>query len=897
MTGVSAGSEPVGRRHPDLRLVPAVSAAWAAAWWGTAAGAPGRNGLAGAAPAVACLVALGLAAVGLVMSRGVPRRADSRGGGRFGAAPVLVLSVMAAVLATCAVACATRYHAPLPRWAADRAVVEVRAQVTDDPRQVTGGPPGRPPEVAVRIAAHQLAGRGISVRVGAPLLLLGSGAWQAVSAGQTVIAVGRLRAADPGDDVVALLTAQGGPRAVSRGSWPWRLADRLRGGLRRACAGLPTDAGGLLPSLVVGDTSALPDRLRSDLQAAGLTHITAVSGANVAISAGAALWVSSALGAGRRLRLVLTAVVLAGFVVVARPQPSVLRAAAMGGVGLLGLAGARQSRGLPLLAGSGVLLLAIDPWLARSTGFALSCLATAGLLLLAPLWTGSLSRRLPRVLAAGVAVPAAAQAMCGPILVLLQPSVSIVSVPANLLAEPAVAPATVLGLVAALVAPLWPVAAEVPARLGGLATGWIALVAHRAAGMPWGSLPWPSGPGGAVLLAGFTAALIVVTTRWRLGDAGRDPWGAPPRLPPRAAGGPVGPQPSRVRGGAGTRHAARRTPGRRWLAVGVLALLAAVIGWWAGSRLPPWGPGPWPPPDWAVVQCDVGQGAALVARSGVDRAVLVDTGPDPRLMTSCLDRLNVRHLDLVLLTHFHADHVGGLPGVLARRDVREVLVSPLAEPAENAEAVARELAVARVPERVGAAGQSGAADGAAWSVRWRVLAPAQGASPRGGSGPSAAGGDHGDEGSVVNEASLAYVLDVRAPSGSLRLVGMGDLERDGQQALLAWVTARPGVLGPSVDVVEVAHHGSAKQIRELYATLRPRVALIGVGAGNEYGHPAPSTLAMLHGMGVEAFRTDTDGAIAVSVRPGGALSAAPLRGAHPGQGLARGPPRDPPPAR
>jgi competence protein ComEC len=900
-------------RPADLRLLPAVAGAWVAAWWGTAAGVPARGVAAGQRPVAACLAAVTLAAVIWVADWLAGRRRGRRG--RIGPAAVVVLAVMAVVLAVAAARCAVRYRQPLPQWAAGQAVVEVRARVTGDAHPVAGGLPGRPPQIAVQVTAQKVTGRGTTMDADAPVLLLGGEAWRAVTAGQSVVAVGRLRAADPGDAVVALLRAQGGPRAAIPGSWPWRMADRLRSGLREACQGLPADAGGLLPSLVVGDTTALPGQLRADLQAAGLTHLTAVSGANVAISAGAALWVASALGAGRRLRLLVTAVVLAGFVVVARPQPSVLRAAVMGGLALLGMAGARRSRGVPLLAGAGVVLLAVDPWLARSAGFALSCLATGGLLLLAPVWTRALARRLPPVLAAGLAVPAAAQAACGPVLVLLQPSVGTLSVPANLLAEPAVAPATVLGVVAALLAPVWPPAAHLLARLGGLATAWIAVVAHRAAVLPWALVPWPAGPGGALLLAGVTTAFVAVTTRPRGGpapDGGLRSLGFPLGRRtagdtgvaggPRPGGAARGPRP----GGAAGRPRPRRAALQRWVAVGVAALLAAVIGWTAGPRLPGVGHSSWPPRDWTVVQCDVGQGAALVARSGTDRAVVVDTGPDPRLMSRCLTQLGIRHLDVILLTHFHADHVGGLPGALAGRDVGEVLVSPLQEPGENAAAVQRELAAAHVRERIGWAGQGGQAgddevaaaggrqDPAAtgggqdpagagagagsWSVRWRLLAPVLGAGIPAAPGQRfASGSDRSDEGSLVNESSLAYVLDIVAPTGSLRLVGLGDLEAGGQLALLAAVNSGLARLDPPADVVEVAHHGSARQVPELYAVLGARVALIGVGAGNDYGHPAASALDMLQQVGATAFRTDTEGAIAVVARPGGTLAVVPMR--------------------
>ena len=163
----------------------------------------------------------------------------------------------------------------------------------------------------------------------------------------------------------------------------------------------------------------------------------------------------------------------------------------------------------------------------------LSAVATGGLLLLAPRWADSLSRHLPRPLALALAAPAAAQLACGPVLVLLQPSLSLVAVPANLAAEPAVAPATVAGVVAALAGTVSPPLAHLVALGAGLGTGWIALVAERAARLPLASVPWPGGPGGAVLLALAEAGVVALTLRGGPRRAAR----TPARARPRSRGG------------------------------------------------------------------------------------------------------------------------------------------------------------------------------------------------------------------------------------------------------------------------------------------------------------------------------------------------------------------------
>jgi competence protein ComEC len=329
----------------------------------------------------------------------------------------------------------------------------------------------------------------------------------------------------------------------------------------------------------------------------------------------------------------------------------------------------------------------------------------------------------------------------------------------------------------------------------------------------------------------------------------------------------------------------RRAAGRAVALAGVAAVLAGfclgppawravrdtgtvITGRTAGSG--------WPPAGWRAVQCDVGQGDALVVRSGVDRAVLIDAGPDAARVDRCLSRLGVRHLDLVVVTHYHSDHAAGLAGALHRRSTGEVLVSPLGQPAASARDVrgqARRVGAPVVRAWAGLHGVTGSPD---WPVRWTVLWPPVPPTVAGAPGPADVPAlilEDGDslDGSAANDASV--VVAVRA--GPLGLVALGDLETAAQAAL-----ARRLVISSAVDVVKVAHHGSARQDPGLYARLRPRVALIGVGRHNDYGHPVPSTLAMLHGDGMLVLRTDTEGDAAVVTRGPAGLAVA-TAGARP----------------
>ena len=371
-----------GEAGPDLRLAGFAVAAWLAALAGLHLSVRWTAGLAAVAAALAFVAGLHLG--GLLGHPVGPAR-------RYGWIAVTVLLGALCGAAATGARVAVRDAAPVRALVAERALVTADLVVRDDPRPVRGAP-GRAATLLVRVDLVRLTGAA-SGQVTGPvrgLVLATDPGWRGLLPGQRVTTRGRLAAPRGGDLTAAVLSATGPPTRHGAASWPQRAAGALRSGLQRACQPLPDAPGGLLPGLVVGDTSRLLPEVEEDFRATGMTHLNAVSGSNVAIVVGAVLLVARWARAGPRTAVALCGLALVGFVILVRPSPSVVRAAAMGAIGLAALAAGRPRATLPALAAAVAGLVLLDPDLAGDPGFALSVCATSGLLLLAPGWRDAL---------------------------------------------------------------------------------------------------------------------------------------------------------------------------------------------------------------------------------------------------------------------------------------------------------------------------------------------------------------------------------------------------------------------------------------------------------------------------------------------------------------------------
>jgi competence protein ComEC len=331
--------------------------------------------------------------------------------------------------------------------------------------------------------------------------------------GQPVRFTARITHPSRHDLTVAVLNATGRP-TLGQASAVQRAAHTVRSRFVAAVRDvLPPDQAAMLPALVLGDTSAVAAETSREFRAAGMTHLTAVSGANVTIVCGAVLF--SARLIGPRVAVLLAAVALVAFVIVVQPTASVLRAAVMGAIALAGILSSRRRQAIPALSASVLVLMAAAPHLAVDVGFALSVLATAALIVIAPVW----SRRLvgqgcPKPLADALAVAWAAHVVTAPLVAGISGRVSLVGAVANLAVAAVIAPITVLGSGAAVLCVLWPVGAQLLIRFTGPELWWVLSVAHWAAGMPGATVPVPAGTPG-VLVVGAATVLVVALWRWR----------------------------------------------------------------------------------------------------------------------------------------------------------------------------------------------------------------------------------------------------------------------------------------------------------------------------------------------------------------------------------------------
>jgi len=609
-----------------------------------------------------------------------------------------------------------------------------------------------------------------------------------------------------------LATGQGNPIQA----WVYDIRGELSSSLEDA---LPEPEAALAQGILLGRRASLPDDLRQDLNDTNTSHLIAVSGYNVTLVAG--LFIGGlAWLIGRRPAAWLALLAIIAYAALVGAQPSVQRAAIMGGMYVVAIALGRQSGALQGLALAGAGMTAFDPLLMKDISFQLSFASTIGLVLFAP----ALRARLEAILArwssdrelAGplrgvielLAVTVAAIAFTLPITAVNFQRISLIAIPANLLTVPAF---PVIMIASGLTAVGGMIAAPIGTFLGWITYIPVAYLVHVVrllADLPFAAASVDGlTTGHALAYYAALAGVVWLTAR-------RPAKMALPRAPAWA---------SDLLSSLARPLAALPT-----LGIAIVLALASVLVWLLilgspGDRL-------------SVTFLDVGQGDAILIRSPSGHNILVDGGPNGEAITAALGRhlpFWDRHLHLVVLTHPDQDHLAGLVTVLERYDVDQVLAPALTDDSATVRAWQEAIAERHIPQREAFAGQwIGLGGGARLSV---VYPPPE---------PPAA---DEDDNSLVLKVSL----------GEAAFLLTGDIGADAEANLMS---NHADLRAP---VLKVAHHGSrASTSAAFLAAVQPLTAVISVGQSNSYGLPAPETIDRLGKRPV--FRTDRHGDIEMS---------------------------------
>lgn len=547
--------------------------------------------------------------------------------------------------------------------------------------------------------------------------------------------------------------------------------DTIRRALRDAVEERPWHAQ-LIPGVVVGDDTGLPEHAVEDMRILGLSHLTAVSGAHISLTIGLVLGI-----VGRKrpiLAGVLSIVALAGLVELVGSEASVLRAGYMGIFVCFALAIRRATTAFPILCATVIIVALLDVELARSLGFQLSAVATGAIIAWSYPLQKRLSDHLPGALADVVSISLIAAVATGPLLLSIQEQASLWSAVANALVAPVVAPLTILGMAGALLLPVAAWAAVPFLWVCELCTAWMAGVASVLIDLPGSHLPTH------VALIGHVALALALTVSAYVGL---------------------------------TQHA--------------LAVIAMIAG---SAVLSQAMPSHHLADDWEAIQCDVGQGSALLARRE-EHAVLIDVGPAGGHISTCIDDAGIEHLDLFVISHFDADHVRGLDELIDAIDIGEVWYSPNLHPSYNSEWAIDLLdrhSIAHTPVTVGKEYTTRSGEPLVRIVGPRTVTGVE---------------------TTTNDDSLAVVLT----TDTHRILALADAPFERQLALRGEVD--------DIDVVIVGHHGAADQSEELAQHLQPVITLISVG-DNDYGHPTQQALQIWEAP--ISARTDTCGTIAIT---------------------------------
>ena len=801
------------RIFPELAIVAAIAGVALALWFDTPLGSPWpllMLGLAAVALAVA-MRAIGLPVAPLVLSAALVL-GTWRG--------EMVADVSAPVVPTGPTE-VTVFVADAPTISGSR--TRFRGEVVAD----EAGEPGSVP-TGTNLLVYALPPPDLVAHRGLPHLRFGD----------TLRVSGMLERPDPiGDfDYAAWLAAQGISGVVwareaetigtGGGNWAMAALHGFRGTLASALQrAMPAPASGLAQALLLGIRSELPASVKDSFRTAGMSHLLAISGLHVGIVLALALGIGAAtLGSGNPLVILCAMMIVWIYAVVSGLDPPVVRASIMGSLSLVqGLTG-RGMRGLTALALAAGVMVGAEPVLLGSLSFQLSFTAMAGVVVGLPLITvisgavatissGSSARParwlqyVTTLLIASVVISITTTLATVPLVAMHFGEIPLMSVPATILAMPAMPMALVTAAVTAATGAIAPWLAQVPGMFAWTSVTWIMWVA--------GAMPAVMAPTGwvtpVVAVAWYAGlgmlALLMSSRRVRRFASG---WSRGPRWRPSGfVGFLVGVTP-------------------------VIVLVAILLpGQLSATRA-----------DGLlhVHVLDVGQGDAILVVTPQGRQALVDGGPDPEVLLAALgERLPAgdRSLDVVVATHLDSDHAGGLLGALDRYDAEMVIRGPASSGSalfHQWQSVLEQHDHPTVEVRTGHRIRFDS------GVAIEILYPPAGKVP-----------------SRIDPNTNNLSVVMRVSYGEVSFLLTGDIEQDVERYLV-------GVQGEGLrsDVLKVAHHGSRSSTSAPFLrAVAPESAVISAGRDNRYGHPHADVMARIGAMvdSESVFITSRDGTI------------------------------------
>ncbi|MEW6189354.1 MAG: DNA internalization-related competence protein ComEC/Rec2 [Actinomycetota bacterium] len=568
---------------------------------------------------------------------------------------------------------------------------------------------------------------------------------------------------------------------------------------------LSKDQAGLLTGLLLGDRSRISGIIEDDFRKAGVMHVLAVSGLHLGMIATIAYLLSSILRLNPIARSALIAFFMLFYVLLTSCRPSVLRASIMIAVGLLGWLLGREKNLLSAISVAALILLIYNPFLLYDVAFQLSFAAALAIILIAPILNSKLVGLFPRRVSELLSLSIAAQVGVAPILVYYFNELSLVAVVSNLFVVPAIAPILGLGLAASFMGIFSPFLACPIFKITGLLLEYVLKITSLFASLPASSIYWETPSSLSICFYYFTViAGIYSSKRWR-----------------KSVGRP------------------RNFNFKRLLIV-ALVLMAGIIWWQVGKSAPP--------KDFTVTFFDVGQGDAALMRMPSGENILIDGGEDSHGMRRSLTARGIRKIDLLVLSHPHADHLGGLTEVVEGFEVGMILDGGQPHTSHLYKEFLTVIDQRGIRYRLARKGQEYEIGSRERKLKILILHPR----------PQFVTGTNSD----LNNNSVVLKLTY----GDFSLLFPGDIEREGQSLLLdCGDTCPSGGRVLHCTVLKVPHHGSAnggdfKFLRQV----SPQVAVISVGEGNPFGHPAKSTLGKLKSLGAKIYRTDRDGDVTIS---------------------------------